>query len=134
MDMWAAAELRNANLGDRRLNRRLVRIVETLAAQPSASVPQACGNWADTKAVYRFWDDEQVDPQAIRDGHRLSTLERVVSEGVVLLIQDTTELDFAHHPATRGLGPLEHAAQLGMKVHSVLAVSTDGVPLGLIHQ
>jgi hypothetical protein len=134
MQTWAATELRHANLGDKRLNRRLVRVVETLSAQPTASVPQACGNWTDTKAVYRFWDDDQVTPEAILDSHSRSSIERLATQACVLLIQDSTELDFAHHPATEGLGRLEHPAQYGMKVHSVLGASTEGVPLGLVHQ
>ena len=54
IESWAALELRHTHLGDKRLNRRLVRVVEELRARPTASVPQACGNWADTKATYRF--------------------------------------------------------------------------------
>jgi hypothetical protein len=38
---WAAAELARADLGDVRRNRRLVRIVEDLAASPESSVPLA---------------------------------------------------------------------------------------------
>jgi hypothetical protein len=134
MQQWAAAELRHARLGDQRLNRRLVRIVEDLAAQPTASVPQASGTWAATKAVYRFWDSESVTPEAIRASHRQSTVARVAGEALVLAVQDTTDLDFAHHPATQGLGPLENQHQAGLKVHSVLAVNAEGVPLGLLHQ
>ena len=122
------------DLGDKRLTRRLVRVVEALSARPTASVPQACGNWAATKAVYRFWDDDRVTPEAILDSHSRSSIERLASQARVLLIQDTTELDFAHHPATEGLGRLEHPAQYGIKVHSVLGASTEGVPLGLVHQ
>lgn len=36
------------DLGDRRLNRRAVLLAERLAAQPTASVPAACGGWAET--------------------------------------------------------------------------------------
>ncbi|WP_416181184.1 transposase DNA-binding-containing protein, partial [Chloroflexus sp.] len=43
-----------ARLGDARLNRRLMRLVAALAAQPNASVPQACGSRAATKGAYRF--------------------------------------------------------------------------------
>lgn len=134
MQQWAAQELRHAQLGDQRLKRRLVRMVEDLAAQPTASVPQASGTWAATKAVYRFWDSEQVTPEAIRASHRQSTVERLSGEVAVLAVQDTTDLDFAHHPATQGLGPLENQYQNGLKVHSALAVSVQGVPLGMLHQ
>lgn len=134
MQSWAAQELRYAQLGDARLNRRLVRLVEDLAAQPTASVPQACGNWAATKGAYRFWDSPQVKPGAINAAHRQSTIERVREHRTILVLQDTTDLNFTHHPATQGLGPLDHPSQLGLKVHSALAASPQGVPLGLIHQ
>ena len=134
MQSWAAEELRYADLGDQRLNRRLVRVVEDLARQPSASVPQASGTWAATKAVYRFWDSERVAPEAMRASHTRSTVERVRGHEWVLAVQDTTNLDFAHHPQTKGLGPLDNAFQWGLKVHSTLAVSSEGVPLGLLCQ
>jgi hypothetical protein len=51
MESWATQELRYAELGDARLNRRLVKVVEDLAGQPEASVPQACGDWAATKGA-----------------------------------------------------------------------------------
>jgi len=134
MEGWAATEVGQAEFGDRRLRKRLIRIVEDLAAKPTASVPEACGQWPATKATYRFWDSERVTPAAIRAGHQESTIERVRGQSLVLAIQDTTDLDFTQHPATKGLGPLEHPALRGLKVHSSLAVSEQGVPLGLLHQ
>jgi len=133
-EAWEAHELRHANLGDVRLNRRLVNVVGTLASHPASSVPEACDSWADTKGVYRLWDSSRVTPQAIREAHTQSTLERLEGLGVVLAIQDTTSLDFTHHPARKGVGPLDHPGRQGVKVHSVLAVSIQGVPLGIIHQ
>ncbi len=60
MIAWAAEELQYADLGDARLNKRLVKIVEDLAAHPNASVTEATENWSDAKAIYRFWKNEQV--------------------------------------------------------------------------
>ena len=51
---WAAHELQYADLGDARLNRRLINLVTALADQPTSSVPEACGDWAATKGAYRF--------------------------------------------------------------------------------
>lgn len=133
-EAWAAEELRHVELGDARLNRRLVRLVADLAAQPAVSVPQACGDWATTKAAYRLWDHAQVTPAAIRGAHVQATIARVAPQDRVLVLQDTTDLDFRHYPATTGLGPLEHPVQQGLKVHSALATSRTGVPLGLVHQ
>lgn len=134
MQAWAAQELQYATLGDPRRKDRLITLVEDLAARPGASVPQASGTWAKTKAAYRFWGDAHVTPDAIRESHLQSTVDRARRKGRVLAVQDTTELDFADHPATHGLGPLENIWQNGLKVHSTLAVSTEGVPLGLLHQ
>jgi hypothetical protein len=53
---------------------------------------------------------------------------------LVLAIQDTTNLDFTHHPSTEGLGVLDAGYRHGLKVHSTLAASAEGVPLGLLHQ
>ncbi len=134
-DAWAAHELRFAEMGDRRLNQRLISVVASLAAQPAASVPQACGSWAATKATYRFWASDRVTPAAIRAAHYQSVADRAAQHATILAIQDTTTLDFTHHPATRNLGPIHGTPyQQGMHIHSVLAATPDGVPLGLLHQ
>lgn len=69
MSDWAAQELKYADLGDMRRNRRLIRLVSDLAAQPNASVPQASGDWAATQGAYDFWRSPHVKPEAIRQGH-----------------------------------------------------------------
>jgi len=134
MDSWAADELQHVDLGDERLNKRLVKIVEKAAAHPESSVPQACDTWAETKATYRFWDSKRVTPEAIRRAHTESTAERVEACSTVLVLQDTTNLDFTRHAAVTGLGYLDDVHLRGLKVHSALAVSELGVPLGLVHQ
>jgi hypothetical protein len=134
--MWSALELRHVDLGDRRLNRRLVRLVDDLLHAPEASVPQASGDWAATKAAYRFWDNPRVDPDAIRAAHRDSTRGRLPDRAgePILAIQDTTSFDFTDHPGTTGSGYLGHRKRAGLWLHSALAVTAAGVPLGLIDQ
>jgi hypothetical protein len=132
--MWAPFELRHVDLGDQRLNRRLAKIVDDLIAQPEASVPTACGDWAATKAAYRFWDNPRVRPEAIHAAHRHSLSQRLPGDGPILALQDTTALDFTTHPATTGLGYLAHPKHAGLFLHSVLVVGSDGVPVGLVDQ
>jgi hypothetical protein len=119
---------------DVRLKRRLVSMVEQMSKQPTASVPVACGQWSQSKAAYRFWDNDKVDASEIGKAHQASTIERMKTEQIVLAIQDTTDLDFTHHPETSGLGYLEAEYLQGLKVHTTLAVSTGGVPLGILNQ
>jgi Transposase DNA-binding/Transposase Tn5 dimerisation domain len=134
VEHWAAQELKQVDLGDVRRNKRLVRIVEDLAQQPTSSVPQACGNMAATSAAYDFWNSPYFQPAQIRQAHRSSTIERIKEHETILAIQDTTNIDLTHHPATRGTGYLDHRQSSGLKVHSTLAVTTEGVPLGILEQ
>jgi hypothetical protein len=134
--MWSSLELCHVDLGDLRLNRRLVKLVDDLLNTPEASVPQASGDWAATKAAYRFWDNPRVNPHDIHAAHRQSTLERLPdhADQTLLAIQDTTSFDFTDHPQTTGLGYLAHSKRSGIWLHSTLAVSGSGVPLGLLDQ
>ena len=134
LSAWVTQELAAVSLGDRRLDRRLHTLVEQFAQQPTASIPQACGSWAPAKAAYRFFDNSRVSHGVILAGHRQACLERVADEEIILALQDTTSLDYTHHPRTQDLGPLENPDCQGMFVHSALAVSDAGVPLGLLDQ
>lgn len=134
MENGVAQELTTVHLGDRRRTRRLVRLIEALAAQPTAGVPQACGDWAATKAAYRLWASPQVTREAIMGAHAERTAARLAGHRLVLALQDTTSLDFTAHPRTTGLGPLESPTHQGFLQHTVLMASGDGVPLGVVHQ
>jgi hypothetical protein len=131
---WAADELCHLDLGDARRTRRLIQTVETLATQPETSVPQAAGSWAQTKAIYRLWSNPAVEPAAIRAAHYQRTAERALGQPLLLAVQDTTDLDLRHHPATTGVGALGSGQGRGLKVHSTLAVTPAGVPVGLLDQ
>lgn len=134
MDSWAKEELKYADLGDRRRNRRGVKIVSDLAAHPHASIPEACGNWAATQGCYDLWGNPRVKASEIRAAHQSSTLERIKNQPIVLAIQDTTEFNFTHHPSKKGMGYLDSSKSRGLKVHSTFCVSSAGIPLGLLNQ
>lgn len=134
MEEWAASELENVDLGDARRNKRLKRLVEDLASQPSCSVPQACGDVASTSAAYDLWNSPYFQPSDIHNGHISSTIKRIKKHSVILAIQDTTNIDLTHHPKTSGLGHLDHKKTFGLKVHSTLTTTTNGIPLGIINQ
>lgn len=81
-----------------------------------------------------FWGNKRVTHEAIIEGQRQATLERIHGEKLVLFMQDTTSFDFSHHPAASGMGMLDHENCGGFLAHSTLAVSSSGVPLGLMEQ
>ena len=128
---WAATEFESIDLGDPRRNRRAIRLIERLSAKPTASIPQACGDWADTMGAYRFFGNEEVQWPDILAPHIESSIARMAAHEVVLCIQDTTELDFNGQQAN-GLGPLSYEAQRGMYAHPTYAVSTSREPLGVL--
>ena len=134
MSNWAREELKNLDLGDRRRNERLIKMVSDLAAQPNASVPQASGDWAATQGAYDFWGNKRVKAEEIRRAHQKSTVERVQQHQTIVATQDTTELNFSHHSSKKGMGHLDNSNSRGLKIHSVFCVSLSGVPLGLLHQ
>ena len=136
---WAQQEVGQAQLGHAARTSRLVQIVEDLLAHPAESVPQACEDGAATKGAYRFWENEHVEAAAIRRTPIEKTLARCHGQELILAIQDTTDVDDRTHAATTGLGHLQGKRTKGklpqgLKVHSVVAASPEGVPLGLLFQ
>ena len=52
--------MNDVDLNDQRLNRRLKLILSDLAQHPTASIPAACGGYAEMAAAYRFFDNDKV--------------------------------------------------------------------------
>lgn len=132
---WAITEFGHAELGDDRRTDRLLMIATAFAQQPTAPIPQTCGPGPATQGAYRFFENDDIDPEAIRDAHHQATLERVRSQSVVLALQDTSTLNYSTHPQTKGLGPIGTRRQkiIGLLLHSTLAVTPSGLPLGMLH-
>lgn len=128
---WAAQELSGIDLGDARLNKRSVMLLDRLADKPTASIPNACNGWAQTQAAYRFLAQEDIGWEDILAPHFACTHERMQNRPVVLCVQDTTELDF-NGCQIDGLGTLSYAAQRGMYLHPTYAVSPEREPLGVL--
>jgi Transposase DNA-binding len=142
------AEVTGLQLRDQRLERRLRRLMEAMAATPGQPLPVACGDWAATKAAYRFFDNPKISESGMMAGHFASTALRFAqhasnSEEPVLILQDTTEFLFkraapekigftktingGHYKA----GQPNRLTLCGLLMHSSLAVTTAGVPFGL---
>jgi hypothetical protein len=131
---WAQVEFAEIDLADSRLNDRLQQLGSMLGKQPLSPINAACEDWADSKAAYRFFDNEKVTPEKVLSQHSQRTVERMQGYPVVLAIQDTTFFNFTQHPNTDGLGEIGRKSQnqRGFAMHSTLAVSPEGQPLGLL--
>ncbi|MGH9579576.1 MAG: IS4 family transposase [Terriglobales bacterium] len=137
---WAEQEFGACELGDKRLTDRLVKLVGSEAAHPGASHAQAAGGDPhQLKACYRFLnnDSPKLDVAGILQTHRRQTLRRMKPHPTVLLVQDTTDLNFSSRPHCKGLGQTTAnqtgAKTRGLKLHSCLAVEAEGgLPLGVL--
>lgn len=136
MDMkasWATEEVKTADLGDVRLNRRLGNLLEMLIRKPMESIPALSKSWGETKAAYRFFDNKAVSWEKILQPHKAAVIERMKKEAIVLLPQDTTDLDYTSKPETEGLGKLCYERQQGLYLHPTLAVTPERVCLGVVN-
>ena len=137
---WSEQEFGGAPLGDKRLSRRLVKSAHMMAESPMDSFPAAAkGDAASVAGFYRMMEqpaESEVSVENILAVHRERTMERIASQSSVLLIQDGTDLNFATHGACEGLGLIgrnrSSEGSLGLHLHSTLAVSASGVPLGVM--
>jgi hypothetical protein len=137
---WAENEFGGAPLGDRRLSKRLVEIGLKQGESPGCSYSgAAAGKWSEVKAYYRFIempDDSAVTMENILLPHREQTIRRMKAQKVVLCPQDGSDLNFNNLDHCTGLGVIGSnqtgAQSRGLHLHSMLAMSTEGLPLGVL--
>ena len=124
-------EFSGIDLGDERLNQRSQHVLASLSIDPQASINASFEHWTDTLAAYRLFDNDAVTSEAILKPHFEATLARINEHPVVLILQDTTELDFTKHPP-KDAGCLNKANRFGFYDHTHLAVTPTGLPLGVV--
>ena len=137
---WAGNEFGGAPLGDARLSARLVESAHHMAQCPMRAITGAAnGARAVVKGHYRLIDqpaDSAVTVEHILAPHRARTLQRMASESTVLCVHDGTSLNFTRRGQTQGLGTIGSnqtgALARGLHLHATLAVSTEGLPLGVL--
>jgi len=138
-DALIQRELERGAFPDERLGKRLGLMLRQFSDGTAERVPLACQDWANTKAAYRFFDNERVTEEDILAGHFRSTRERFSGVGgPVLVLHDTTQLSYRRENIgllNRGrkdwAHPLGNRPLCGLSVHSSLVLTPAGLPLGL---
>lgn len=133
-DDWVAQEMKYLELGEKRLEKRVLKILRDFSQNPTGSIPEFCGDWAATKATYAFLRNPTSGAHRIVQAQAQATRDRIKGQPLILILQDTTSLDFTAHPQTTGLGPLDNAKCQGFLTHTALACTPESVPLGLLAQ
>ena len=131
---WVSEEMQTADLGDTRRDERLKRILTDLAMQPVVSIPAAVnGGRAETEAVYRFFENDAFEFGDILTPHCEATLRRIRAEKVVVIAQDTSEIDLTRpQQQVFGAGPLDEGSRRGCFLHAQHAFTTEALALGSV--
>jgi hypothetical protein len=133
MPSWIDDELKTLALGDDLLHQRQKITLDRFFAKPSASIPGACRGWAETQGASRFFAHPRVTAEAVLQPHIDATLARIAEHPIVLIPQDTTELDFSRpKKPVQGAGPLSYEERTGFFQHVHLAVTPERLPLGVV--
>jgi hypothetical protein len=133
--LWAEATFGSIRLGDPRRDRRALTIAYAMARETGASLPKQLHDEAALEATYRFLHSGHVSYEELLRPHVEMTRQDCREHKEVLLIQDTTEVDYQHHPKTSGLGPVGNGSHQGFLLQTVLAVvPSSRQVLGIAHQ
>src|SRR6266567_3937929 len=119
---WAERTFGSVQLHDRRRTRRTVQAATNLAENPLGSLPAQMHTWKETKALYRLLDEPDVTFAALMQPHMQQTREQATSSSVVLLVQDTTDIDLSHRGKISGVGQIGNERGRGFFVQTVLAL------------
>jgi hypothetical protein len=133
--VWAEQVSSSSELPDERLQARLTAIIVNTIEHPSASIPQATGSAGQAKATYRFYANPRVTADMLRLGFTTDTAQRCLEQDVLLVVQDTTSLNFTRLHTIPELGPIDSGGLArGVHVHTALAVTTSGQIIGILDQ
>lgn len=129
-------EFVDINFTDRRLKSRFFKIIDAFAASSGKSTWAATGSRSSAKAAYRFFSNSEISKDELLDSISRATVEKIKCADAewILAVQDTTAVGFGDQKAIQGMGYYCSTEQRGMLVHSCIAVTDQGIPLGIIYQ
>jgi len=135
MSVCLQAEVEGVDFGDKRLNRRLSKVISELGESPSLSIPSATSGRAEMEAAYRLFDNDKVTPEKILEPHFHASRQRIAERDFVLLVQDTSELVLTRpNQQVAGAGPMDSESRRGAFLHPLKAFDSRGIPLGTVWQ
>src|ERR1035438_2991144 len=124
---WAQTQWGGCRLGDKRRTSRIVRVGQAMAGRSSASLPKQMQDWSSIKSAYRLFAMDEVTHSAVSAPHWDATRARASRPGlgIVLFVQDLTELDFGHKPDSFELGFVGSTYGRGIEVQTTLCLVPD---------
>lgn len=135
---WSESLFEQVELGDKRLNKRLVQITSQLSSNTGDSLSKSCnGDEALLEGGYRFLRNDKVKAADIAVAGYESTARLAANSRLLLAIDDSTSVVYSHE-ASKMLGYTTNkvdAKNRGYLVHSTVLLDADTEKtLGLISQ
>lgn len=122
------------DLGDQRRTTRLIESAAQIAAYPEKPFNQVF-DWNDLRGFYRLCNQETATLQAIQEPHWQLTRQEMAKHSTVLILHDTSDMDFTSHKALQGVGPIGDGKGRGFLQHNSLAILPQPKQvLGLAYQ
>lgn len=131
---WVQDELEGVKFGEKRLNKRILHLLDQASKQPQASINQMFHTRKEVQACYRFFSNDLVDETKIIEPHLNKTIERVSQNPIVLCLSDTTSLNYTTRKTLKDSGYISSNNAQGFFLHTTIAVTPDRLHLGIIGQ
>ncbi len=129
---WLREEIEGVSLPDKRFRANVISIAEHMDEHVGSSFSAACGERL-RKCAWRLFAAEELNLLSV---HQQRTLCRCAGEETILIAEDTTDIHY-RQPGKQGMGELggkKDRCAKGLNMHTALALTTDGHPLGIVHQ
>jgi hypothetical protein len=121
-------------IGSLHNTKRFLQMASNMVRNPGKSILSQSSSRTEAKAAYKLLNNDKLDFGEVKRIHNFMTLNRIVELGKpVLLIQDTTHVNYSSQTKKEGLGKIHHNVQ-GVKIHTCIATTQDGLTLGVLSQ
>jgi hypothetical protein len=131
---WVTQELGGVEFGDKRLNNRVLELLDKAAKQPQASLNTMFHTRKEIQACYRFFSNDLVNEHQIFEPHLQESYKRSAQHPIVLSLSDTTSLNYTTRKTLKDSGYISSNNAQGFFLHANIAVTPDRLHLGVISQ
>lgn len=131
---WVVQELCGIDIGDKRLNKRVLTLLEKASKLPQSSLNQMFHTRKEIQACYRFFSNDLVDENKIIKPHIQETYKRSAQHPIVLSLSDTTSLNFTTRKKLKDSGYISSNNAQGFFLHANIAITPDRLHLGIVSQ
>lgn len=138
--LWIEREFRQIDFCDKRLVERFKDIFCEFMKKAQSNISSTFNNWASIKACYRFLDNVKVKAEIILNEHIKNTVARInETNELIIVIHDTCYIDYKNRKKSEGLDRVFSSKKgedgcFGLILHNSLALTEEGVPLGIVNQ